>query len=298
MTTRSVGAAPDGVLARVRRRPVATFLALLFGVGLPVMALPILAHHGIIPGASLPARVGLDTERVVVLLMMYGVMLPAAVAVTWATDGRDGLRRLLRRAVSWRFGLGWWAAVLFALPVGTIAVAVLMGDSLGPLTPSLLFDEMVGLGVGFLVVNLGEETAWAGLVQTRLEERRGIAIAALLTAVPFALIHVPLQFIGPFSLASVLVGTGALLVLAGVFRLLIGFFLRGTGGSLLAAGLLHAVFNRSNNADGLVAGLLEGDAQPIAVLVATVAVTVGAGLAVRGRRPRREGGATARAPLL
>ena len=56
-----------------------------------------------------------------------------------------------------------------------------------------------------------EETAWAGVVQTRLEHHHGLAKAALLTAVPFALFHMPLHFIGDFSIGSL---AGALVTLA------------------------------------------------------------------------------------
>jgi hypothetical protein len=90
--------------------PVAAFLLLLFGIGYPLMALPILAGRGVIPGGGLPGLVGLDTERFSALLMVVGVMLPATLWVTWAVDGRAGLRTLLRRVFRWRFGLGrGWA---------------------------------------------------------------------------------------------------------------------------------------------------------------------------------------------
>ena len=62
--------------------------------------------------------------------------------------------------------------------------------------------QVVGLLVNLLLINMWEETAWAGVVQTRLEQRHGLVKAALLTAVPFALIHMPLHFIGDFSVDS------------------------------------------------------------------------------------------------
>jgi hypothetical protein len=112
--------------------------------------------------------------------------------------------------------------------------------------------------VGFLVINLWEETAWEGFVQTRLERRHNFAAAAVLAGIPFALIHMPFQFIDEFTAGSVLAGMLGLLIFASVVRPMLGVFRRGTQDSVFAVGLMHAVFNRSNNTDGIVAMLVEG----------------------------------------
>jgi membrane protease YdiL (CAAX protease family) len=98
---------------------------------------------------------------------------------------------------------------------------------------------------------------WAGFVQTTLERRHGLAVAAVLTAVPFAAIHVPLQLIGDVTASSVLVSVLALFGFAVVMRLGVGLVLRGTAASVLAAGVFHASFNASANEDGLVDRLLD-----------------------------------------
>jgi membrane protease YdiL (CAAX protease family) len=53
----------------------------------------------------------------------------------------------------------------------------------------------VSVLIALLVIHLWEETVWAGFMQTRLERRHSLPVAALLTAVPFAAIHLPLQLI-------------------------------------------------------------------------------------------------------
>ena len=45
-----------------------------------------------------------------------------------------------------------------------------------------------------------------------------------------------------------------LLIVCAIVRLMLGVFLRGTGGSILAVAVLHTIFNRSNNDEGMVAG--------------------------------------------
>jgi membrane protease YdiL (CAAX protease family) len=47
---------------------------------------------------------------------------------------------------------------------------------------------------GALTANLWEESVWAGFVQRRLMERRGLLTGSLLTALPFFLIHLPLAY--------------------------------------------------------------------------------------------------------
>lgn len=280
--------APGGLRGWAARRPVTAFLALLFGLGYPVMALPILAHRGILPGGDLAARVGLDTERAAALLMTLGVMLPVALWVTWAADGREGLRAFVDRMLRWRFGFVWWVVVLAGLPALTLAITLLLGGTLREIGDpgAWALGQLGGLLAGFLIINLWEESSWAGFVQTRLERRHGLALAALLTGIPFAAIHMPLQMIGDFDLGSLVVGFLVITLFGTMVRLLIGVFLRATQDSLLAVGLLHAVFNRSNNNDGLVASLVDGDARQLGALVATIVLTIAVAAANRRRLDR------------
>ncbi len=287
MTSRtSEGAPRPGFRGWAGRHPTGAFLVLLFSLAYPLMALPVLADHGVIPGGSLAGKVGLEAEQLTALLMTVGVMIPTALWVTWAADGPAGVRGLLGRAFRWRFGVIWWLAVLGGLPALTIGFALLLGDSLRPVDPMrLVVSEVVGLLTAFLLINLGEETAWAGVVQTRLE-RFGLLAAAALTAVPFALIHMPFQFFGDFSAGSVVAGLVALLIFGAVFRLMLGVVLRGTRDSVLAVALLHTVFNRSNNTDGLATSLLDGDGRQLAALIATVVFAAAAAFVTRRRLDR------------
>ncbi|MFF0945140.1 CPBP family intramembrane glutamic endopeptidase [Kocuria sp. CPCC 205300] len=136
-----------------------------------------------------------------------------------------------------------------------------------------LLQGIVLLVTAVLLIHLWEETVWAGFVQTRLERRHSLVVAALLTAVPFAGIHVPIILIGESDVLSAL---GGVLVLGAAMRLLVGVYLRGTGGSLLAAGLVHGVYNACNNNGALVDGLLQGADQNLAAPIALVVVTAGA----------------------
>ena len=59
------------------------------------------------------------------------------------------------------------------LPPATVACAVILGDAAEVPDPGTLAGEMVAIGVALLVVNLWEEGAWAGFLQTPSEGRPG-----------------------------------------------------------------------------------------------------------------------------
>lgn len=267
--------------------PITAFLAVLFSLGYPVMSLPVLAYHGVIADGWMPRFAGLDAERVASVMLIFGALLPAVLLVTWAVDGRHGIRELIARTFRWRVGTGWALLVLTGLPVTTIAIAIALGDSLRQVdVGTLVVGQLIGLLVNLLLINVWEETAWAGFMQTRLEARRSVITAALITAVPFALIHMPLHFIGSFSAGSLAADFVALLIICALVRVMNGVVLRGARDSVLAVAVLHSVFNRTNNDEGVVAAVLIGDMRGISGLIAVVLVTGVAALVARRRLSR------------
>lgn len=92
---------PDtGVRAWVRRHPLAAFLIVGVGLALLVMSVAILAQFGVIPGRSLPRRVGLEMERVAAALSIL-VLFPAALLITALEGGRPALRELYAPMLRW-----------------------------------------------------------------------------------------------------------------------------------------------------------------------------------------------------
>jgi uncharacterized protein len=279
-------------LVRVAARfPLATFLLLGFALAYALAFIWGLAYHGVIPGGGLAAALHIGPDELTggaVVLSLF----PAALFATWAASGRVGLRSLFRRAFRWRVSPGWWLTVLFGLPVLTVSLALLTGDQLRSIdVPSFLASQLMLLLVNFIVINLWEEVAWTGLFQTRLEERHNWLVAAVLTAIPFAAIHLPLQFFldQPVTLASLAVAFGLYLFLGLLVRPMLAVYRRGTGDSLLLVGLLHSVFNRTNNENGLAATLLEGDARQLAMLIAVVLLTAVTAVVIRSRLGRQYG---------
>jgi membrane protease YdiL (CAAX protease family) len=176
--------------------------------------------------------------------------------------------------------------VLLGLPVISLLLGSIFGGSLHTTNGGkVLLQQLLSIVLAVAVINLWEETVWAGFFQTRLEARFPFVVAALLTAVPFAGVHMPLLLIGDqITTWSVLKGIGGLLILGVVVRLLIGVVMRAAADSVLAVGVLHQLFDASNNQGGIVDSFLDGADEGVMALVATVLLTA-AVAAVCWRRP-------------
>ena len=250
----------------VGRRPLTGFLVIALGLSWLLFAIPVLAFHGVIPGANLPVEVFALGSTLLILL-------PTALWITSITDGRAGVRALFARAFRWRFGIGWWLVVLFGLPVIALLLGLIFGGSLqtADLGP-VLIKQLGSIILAVVVINLWEETVWAGFFQTRLEARFNFVVAAVLTALPFAGVHMPLLLLDDHvSVLSVLTGVAGLLILGIAVRLLMGVTLRAASDSVLAVGVLHQIFDASNNNGALVDSLLDGlDAGNMTQLAAVI----------------------------
>lgn len=277
-----------GVKGRVQRHPITVFLVLALGSVYVLSVIPILMQYDVIPGKNFPARLGLDMERfsaAVLTVLLFG----SALLVTYLCGGRRDVRQFFRRILRWKVSIGWWLTAFLALPLLTVVIALLLGDSAVVPSGSVLWREVLGIAIAFLLINLWEEAAWAGFLQTRLERRHNFFLAALLTGIPFAAIHMPLQVITAQVRSAVdfVVGFALLMVLVIIVRSLYGMVLRGAANSLLLVGLSHTMFNRSNNTDGIAADILRGgDSRQLAALLATVVLFVGLGLVLRSKLSR------------
>ena len=81
----------DRFRAWAAQRPIAAILVLMFSIGYPVMAFPVLADHGVIPAGWMPQSAGLDTERIASLLLVFVALLPTSVAAE--ADMKPGNRK-------------------------------------------------------------------------------------------------------------------------------------------------------------------------------------------------------------
>ncbi len=278
---------PSRLTTFAQRHPVALFLVLAIGASYALSIIPILMQFGVIPGRTIPARLGIDMERATGVLLLIALF-PTALLVTWLEGGWPAVRQMFRRMLRWRVPLVWWLIAIVALPALTVTIAVIFGDLASPPTRTVLGREILGVTAALLIVNLWEEAVWAGFLQTHLERRHSFLVAAALTAVPFAAVHLPLRVVtGEISSAiDLAVNFGLLLVLGLLVRPLFGMVLRGARNSVLLVALTHTFFNRSNNSDGIAADILSGDNRPIAALLATLILTTLLGIILRKKLSR------------
>jgi membrane protease YdiL (CAAX protease family) len=249
-------------------------LIITFTIAYPVMGLIALAVHGHIPGNALLRLLPIPPDELAGLLLTLGALLPAALYVTWASDGRRGVIELVRRITHWRFGWRWWLLILTGLPTLTIAFGLVLGDAPHDVDPLALLQQLPLLLINLLLVNLWEESAWAGFLQTRLERRHNLVLAAALTALPFGLAHWPLSWLDPApSTTSVLLALPSYLILGLLVRPLFGLTLRAAGNSVLAVAVTHSVFNRTQNPNGIAAEVLTGQGYRLGVLAALLVLT-------------------------
>lgn len=188
------------------------------------------------------------------VLLLVAVFIAVQIVVNWLIGGWPEVRRLFGRLLHFRFSPVLWAIVLFGSPLATLAVAALTGtlqwppDGIGPMALNYAIATIL---IGALIVNLWEESLWGGMVQGTLMARHGLLIGSLLSAIPFALVHLPLAFGSPGFFATppdkfllvwaIMIGT------APFFRYLMGMILIETKGSTLAIGIMHASWNASSS---------------------------------------------------
>lgn len=184
----------------------------------------------------------------------------AALVLTWRSDGRAGLRRLLARLVRVRVPLRWYVATLLPVALGLLGWWVLrttagagplgqFGGELGrlplPVVAALFIVSSLGSGA------LAEELGWRGYLLPRLQTRFDALGASLILGTVWAVWHLPV-----FALTdawSALPLEWYLPRLLAISVLLTWVF-NHTRGSVLHAVLLHAA---ANGTEAFVSGSLD-----------------------------------------
>jgi uncharacterized protein len=223
----------------VRRHPVVSYLVLAFVI-FWVSWMPVLIF-------------GAPPRPFSAVGAILGLALPAFL-VTAATDGRAGVRDLLRRTLRWRVGIGWYVLAMLAIPVGALILApVFLGAAPLQRLPqnwSLLFTEFVPqLLLALVTVQFFEELGWAGFVQHRLQSRHGALKASVLVGLAFAFLHLPTYLSAPISGERALRDLSVMVIVipfAICFRILITFAYNRTRFSVLIAAITHASFNEAS----------------------------------------------------
>jgi membrane protease YdiL (CAAX protease family) len=222
----------------------------LRGLGLVRLPIPFAAHY----------------------LAGYGPLL-AALAVTWASAGRAGVRDLAARLVRWRVAPAWWlVAVAPLVAYGLLALLLRTFGAdrlgLGALGRVDFLPDLGSAAVPFwiLTFGLGEEAGWRGFALPRLQRSRNALSATVLLWLFWALWHLPAFFFlyPPATAPGVLVG-----LLAGAITFT--WLYNSTRGSVLIVAVFHGLFDLTTACTdcktGVVAAVLSTLVMVWAVLV-------------------------------
>jgi membrane protease YdiL (CAAX protease family) len=267
------------------RHPIAAFLVLCLTINWAMILPPLRTAMDVLPLGPQ------GSESAATLLGVTGV----AFLATAAADGRDGVRDLASRSVRWHVAVRWYLLALLSMPLAVLAAATVMfawapAQALADAGPDLVIRALTLLSMLIVLFNLPEEIGFTGFVQARLQDDHGPLRASALTAVPFALFHMPVNLVeGGWVFALVFLPIQTVLFV--FVRALIIWFYNAAGSSVLIAGLFHASFNTTVNTfnDYLPApqgtSVLVGTA--VAVLAAVVSVVLTRARLAYNPKPRQ-----------
>jgi membrane protease YdiL (CAAX protease family) len=238
----------------VVRRPLVSYFALAYAISWGLVLPMTLSRNigiGLLP-YDLPDALSLA------LFILASVIGPnvAALIVTGLTDGRVGVRALLRRIVQWRVAPQWYLVALFAnMAIWTLTYSVALGPEVltaaATRWPLLATAFLPSVAFGMLIPSIGEEPGWRGFALPRLQERYGPVGASLILGLLHGLWHLPAlgtMMLGPVSLAEippfVLTAAAATFIYTWIFN--------HTAGSVLLAMLTHAAGNAASQWLGLI----------------------------------------------
>jgi membrane protease YdiL (CAAX protease family) len=171
----------------------------------------------------------------------------AAFIMTAATEGRAGIRRLLRRIVLWRVGLGWYLFAFIGVPlVMTLGTIIVPGGlaSMQFLGPGYVLTYLVTFIFVLLIGGpLGEEIGWRGFALPRMQPLHGPLVGSIILGLLWALWHLP-EFLVPTWAASS-GGTSPIAIVkfcifAIAITIILTWVFNNTKGSVLMAILVHA----------------------------------------------------------
>src|SRR5215211_6077432 len=173
----------------------------------------------------------------------------SAFIMTGVTEGREGLRRLLRRIVLWRVGFRWYLFVLAGIPaiivVSTVVVPGALASFQASAVPSTLFLYVVA-GPIFLFAGgpVFEEIGWRGFALPRLQRLYGPLLGSFILGTLWALWHLPLFLIPSWATPHGSLVDVALFIISAVsITVIFTWVFNNTKGSVLLAILAHGSVN-------------------------------------------------------
>src|ERR671920_2274318 len=174
-----------GLLAR---NPLISFFVMAYAFWWIVWSPWVLSEEGV---GLLPFRLSDGASGLLNAFAILAGPTLAALIMTGITEGRAGIRRLLRRIVLWRVGLRWYLFALLGIPAVMALGTVILPGGLASIRSLGLGYVLSYLSVFPLVIVLGgplfEEPGWRGFALPRLQPLHGPLVGTLILGLMWAL---------------------------------------------------------------------------------------------------------------
>ncbi len=174
----------------------------------------------------------------------------AAFTVTFLEDGSKGVRRLARKGLDFRFGIGWYLVIFLLFPVligGALLLATVSGE---PVPELVALADPVSIPIAFVYIlflggPLQEEFGWRGYALEHLQEEWSALASSIVLGLIWGGWHLPLFFMPrqEFYYQRPIWG---LVLSTTLVSILFTWLYNNTGRSILAALLFHTMFNLSH----------------------------------------------------
>ncbi len=119
----------------------------------------------------------------------------AAIAIVLYCGGRRGLRAYLSRLLLWRCSTGWYAYLIFGIPLIYAAGSLVKGNLFDDPFPFDGMTQMLGTMAFMLVLGPVEELGWRGVALPLLQRRLAPIWAALILGLIWGVWHLPAFFL-------------------------------------------------------------------------------------------------------
>lgn len=195
-----------------------------------------------------PYNVPLPIYILLFLLSSYSGPTLAALLITDATQGKEGVRAFLSRYRIWRVGFQWYLVALLGYPLLYVVVAMFW---LGVAPLQSIAEHWIAFFTAYLpgvlilpgIITWGEEAGWRGFALTQMQDSYGALKASLIVGFFHGIWHLPAFLLvngpvagGPFSLYRFALSTGIIMVVTIIWT----WVFNNAGQSILIAVLIHA----------------------------------------------------------
>ncbi|MGP3931167.1 CPBP family intramembrane glutamic endopeptidase [Nonomuraea sp. KM88] len=240
-----VDAGQNGVRGFMRSRPVISFFVLANLLSWVAWAPYVLSNNGLgILDFSFPTLLG-TTQFTGVLPGAYLGPVFAAYLVTRVADGKEGVRRWVRRMTRWRVSWIWYLGTALGVPAAVIVTGFALSDEDIHMPPvAALVAYVPGLLIQMATTGLAEEPGWRDFALPRMQRRLGPLGATVVLGPLWGVWHLPLflsEWGGWPDVTRLRIGE--FVAFAVVFSVVVTWVFNRTGQSLPLVMLLHVSVN-------------------------------------------------------